>query len=72
MSVIRVGTAMGFSPIVISGKSARVGLKQILTNFSWETLSNLPPSDLLALLVLSLIVLAVAGVFFGLVAALFD
>ena len=29
-----------------------MGLKQILQNFSWETLINLPPSDLLALIVL--------------------
>ena len=27
-----------------------MGLKQILMNLSWETLVNLPPSDLLALL----------------------
>jgi hypothetical protein len=49
-----------------------MGLKQILQDFSWETLWSLPPSDLLALLVLTLVVLAVAGVIFGLVAALFD
>lgn len=29
-----------------------MGLKQILMNLSWETLMNLPPSDLLALVVL--------------------
>jgi hypothetical protein len=63
---------MGFSPLVISGNLPAMGLKQILQNFSWETLSNLPPSDLLALLVLALVVLSVAGVIFGLVAALFD
>lgn len=28
-----------------------MGLKQILLNFSWDTLINLPPSDVLALLV---------------------
>jgi hypothetical protein len=63
---------MGFSPLVISGNLPAMGLKQILQDFSWETLWSLPPSDLLALLVLTLVVLAVAGVIFGLVAALFD
>lgn len=29
-----------------------MGLKQILTNLSWETLVNLPPSELLSLLAL--------------------
>jgi hypothetical protein len=29
-----------------------MGLKQILQNLSWETLISLPPSDLLALVVL--------------------
>jgi hypothetical protein len=29
-----------------------VGLKQIIQDFSWETLVNLPPSDLLSLVAL--------------------
>lgn len=29
-----------------------MGLKQILLNLSWDTLVNLPPTELLALLVL--------------------
>jgi hypothetical protein len=32
-----------------------MGLKQILQDFSWETLWSLPPSDLLALLLLPII-----------------
>jgi hypothetical protein len=41
-----------------------VGLKQILTNLSWETLINLPPSELLsiALLIVLAVVLLVATV----------
>jgi hypothetical protein len=46
---------LGFSPIVISGNLPAMGLKQILQDFSWETLWSLPPSDLLALLLLPII-----------------
>jgi hypothetical protein len=38
-----------------------MGLKQILQNFSWETIVNLPPSDLLALLVLCAVAVAIAA-----------
>jgi cell division protein FtsX len=40
-----------------------MGLKQILQNFSWETIINLPPSDILALLLIALMAigLVVAG-----------
>lgn len=41
-----------------------MGLKQILQNFSWETLINLPPSELLALLIIAFLAL---GLVFGLV-----
>jgi hypothetical protein len=60
-----VATVMGVNPSCYLCYAACVGLRQILMNLSWETLWNLPPSDLLALFVLSLIgaflVLLVAG-----------
>jgi hypothetical protein len=34
-----------------------MSLKDILSDFSWETLVNLPPSDLLALLLIPLLIL---------------
>lgn len=49
-----------------------MGLKQIIQNLTLETLLSLPPSDLLALLVLCLLGLLVIGLAFGLIGALFD
>ena len=40
-----------------------MGMRQIIQHFSWETIYNLPPSDILALLVLALL-----GLFLGLMA----
>lgn len=38
-----------------------MGLKQILLNLSWDTLVNLPPTELLALLVFCFLAIAVAS-----------
>jgi hypothetical protein len=49
-----------------------VGLKQIINNFSWETLSSLPPTELLSLVVLSALVLAIVLAVVGGIAVAFD
>lgn len=41
-----------------------MGLKQILQNFSWETLFSLPPSEILSLVALAAVVV-VAAVLLG-------
>jgi hypothetical protein len=38
-----------------------MGLKQIIQNFSFETLANLPPSELLALIALISVVVYLAA-----------
>jgi hypothetical protein len=37
-----------------------VGLKQIIQNFSWDTLMGLPPTEFLALVLMAFFVLALA------------
>jgi hypothetical protein len=49
-----------------------MSLKDILSDFSWETLVNLPPSDLLALLVLTLVALFLVLVLLGALALTFS
>jgi hypothetical protein len=47
-------------------------MKQILQNFSWDTLVALPPSEFLALVVLAVIFLVLVAGVFGIVASFFD
>jgi hypothetical protein len=49
-----------------------VGLKQIIQNFSWETLWNLPPSEFLALTLMAFVALALVLGVLGAIASMLN
>jgi hypothetical protein len=49
-----------------------VGLKQIIQNFSWDTLMGLPPSDFLALAIMAFVVLGLSLGLLGAIVSILD
>jgi len=69
-SVILVGTAIGVFPSFCY--AARMSIRQIFENLSWETLISLPPGELLAVVILTAIALLVVTVLLLWVVSFFD
>jgi hypothetical protein len=61
---------LGFSPLIVLCYGCYMGLKQIIQNFSFETLANLPPSELLALALISIVVVGLVLGVLGFIASM--